>query len=123
MEMQLDKLTCDACGEELQLRNTNKAGIYVLFTLEDELNVYFACKGRCDERMKAEMRARKGKQQGWYDCFNLLNPAIWISKNMAFMNGLNAGEKYEQKSWKKIKNLLITTYATFTRNLTDKEKE
>jgi hypothetical protein len=123
MKMDLEKLVCDACGKELQLENTNKAGIYVMFKLGDELHVYFACKGRCDDQMKKEMSALGGESEGWLDCFTLLNPAIWISKNVAVMNGLNAGEKYEKNSWKKLKNLFITTFTTFTRDLTKEEEK
>ena len=121
MKMKMDTLVCDACGKELELKNTKTAGIYVMYKLDGEIHVYFACKGRCDDRMKEAMPA--GTYEGWLDCFILLNPMIWISKNMAVMNGLNAGDRYEEESWKKLKDLFITTFAAFTRDLTEKEQE
>ncbi len=120
MKMKLEKLLCDACSKELELKNTKHAGIYVMYTLDNKQHVYFACKGPCDHEMKKRVH---NLDEGWNDCFILLNPALWISKNMAVMNLLNAGEKYEEKSWSKLKNLFMTTFATFTRDLTDKEME
>lgn len=122
-------LYCDHCGANLL--EAGRTGVFVLLselnqennlTEEKYKDMYFACKGDCDNKLKDDFRAQGLKDAGWEDIDELCNPGIWIAKFMAFLNGIQTDHYLSQEAFKKMKKLFINTYPFVVRQLTSKEE-
>lgn len=123
-------LYCDHCGANLL--EAGRTGVFVLLselnqennlTEEKYKDMYFACKGDCDNKLKDDFRAQGLKDAGWEDIDELCNPGIWIAKFMAFLNGIQTDHDLSPEAFKKMKKLFINTYTFVARQQTSKEEE
>jgi hypothetical protein len=117
-------ILCENCGNDL-IKTPN--GIWVLWhTVTEEhrsnIDMHFACKGICDRKVTEVVRARHSAKgfiyDGWDDISDLLIPTVYLTKVMATVNGLAAGEAYEVDALEKFKWLLCATFPYVARNLT-----
>ena len=123
---------CDCCGKDLLVGDSYQS-IYVLLSrdidVEDEKkdrtteDMYFACKGECDNKLR-RMYAQEGLlDNGWDDLRDLTIPSIWIMRLMAFLNGIQRDRNMKEPAFGKMKQMFIRTYPYVARNLTTYEKE
>ena len=130
----LEPLVCERCGKNLL--DVDAHGIYCLLKEdlgEDEsglpienkvsANMYFSCKGECDEVLKARYREENLWDNGWYDIDDLCIPTLWISRLMAFMNGIYYDQDLGPEAFRKTKQMFLRTYPHVARHLTSAEKE
>lgn len=124
------ELICECCGKNLLLESEH--GNYVLLKEEDLDNggcqskykdMYFACRGNCDQTIKGMYQEKGLYDYGWESIDELCNPSIWISKIMAFINGIQQEQDMDNEAFIKMKKLFINTYPYVARHLTQKEKE
>ena len=128
----LPPINCDCCGKDL-LVGDNDQSIYVLLTkyinMEDTKedrtseDMYFACKGECDEKLKRKYANEGLFDNGWEDLRDLTIPSIWIMRLMAFLNGIQRDRDMKEPAFGKMKQMFIRTYPYVARNLTTYEKE
>ena len=122
------ELYCEYCGKNLLLESEH--GNYVLLKEEDLENggfgkqykdMYFACYGECDHELKSICQEKGLSDLGWESIDDICNPAIWISKIMAFLNGIQQDQDMDDVAFEKMKKLFINTYPYVARHLTQKE--
>jgi hypothetical protein len=110
------------------------SGIWVLWHASREtveghsyVDFHFACKGECDRMMEARIRARHAARgrvySGWDDIPDLTIPTVFIKKVMAVINGLAGGDQYESEALDKLKTLLLSTFPSVSRHLTDEDQD
>jgi len=125
-------LECDCCHRNLLDGEDN--GIYVLlyednFTGSDipevrfNADMYFACKGNCDKKLKEHFRQKGLMDNGWEDISDLKNPSLWIKRLMAFANGSFQDHDLSEVAFKKVKQMFLNTYPYVARNMTKEEEE
>ena len=123
------ELCCEYCGKNLLLESEH--GNYVLLKEEDLENggfgkqykdMYFACCGECDHELKRIYQEKGLSDFGWESIDDICNPTIWISKIMAFLNGIQQDQDMDNTAFEKMKKLFINTYPYVARHLTEKEK-
>ena len=124
------ELICECCGKKLLLESEH--GNYVLLKEKNLENggykkqykdMYFACCGNCDQTLNKMYQEKGLHDSGWESIDELCNPSIWISKIMAFINGIQQEQDMDNEAFKKMKKLYINTYPYVARHLTQKEKE
>ena len=86
-------------------------------------DMYFACKGECDEKLKRMYAQKDLFDNGWEDLRDLTIPSIWIMRLMAFLNGIQRDRDMNEPAFEKMKQMFIRTYPYVARNLTTYEKE
>jgi surface protein len=119
----------ECCGKNLLLESEH--GNYVL--LKEDLDnggcqskykdMYFACRGNCDQTIKGMYQEKGLYDYGWESIDELCNPSIWISKIMAFINGMHDNNDLSEDAFKTMKQMFIRSYPYVARNMTTKEKE
>lgn len=119
-------LHCDYCNQNLL--EQEDSGIYALWAKnssnDSEIyeDMYFACRGICDNRMSDRFNKKGLESSGWEDINDLCNPSIWIIRLMAFINGIQHNQDMGEVAFEKMKSLFINTYPYIARHLTTKEK-
>lgn len=129
-------IKCDCCGENLL--SGGKDGLYCLlqeFIGEDEhgfplkekgkqyKNIYFACKGVCDEKLRAYYHKQGFIDAGWEDINDLMIPTTWFRLLFAFVNGIYDEQDLSPEAYKRVKQMFVRTFPYIARHLTSKEKE
>ena len=123
------ELSCDNCGKNLLLDSEH--GNYVLLKQvdpKDDLyqkqfkDMYFACCGECDRLLKERYQKRGLWDSGWESIDELCNPVVWISRIMAFFNGIQQEQNMSGMAFEKMKKVFINTYPYVARHLTQKEE-
>ena len=124
------ELICECCVKNLLLESEHLN--YVLLKEEDFENgsyqerykdMYFACRGNCDKTIKRLYQEKGLYDSEWDSIDELCNPSIWISKIMAFLNGIQHKHNLDNIAFEKMKKLFINTYPYVARHLTQKERE
>lgn len=119
-------LRCDCCNKNLL--ELDDSGVFTLWSKtssngkEVYEDIYFACRGECDNKMSDRFTHKGLSDRGWEDINDLCNPSIWITKLMAFINGIQHNQDMGEEAFEKMKNLFIHTYPYIARQLTTKEK-
>lgn len=120
-------IECDCCGRNL-LVGDNDMSIYVYLqrqsfrkaVIED---MYFACKGECDAKLR-NIYSRKGYDANrWDDLRDLTIPSIWIMRIISFISEVQRERNIKKPAFEKLKQMFIRAYPYVARNLTTKEKE
>jgi len=122
------ELRCDYCDKDLL--SPEPHGIVSLWHKYDESgvsrdrteHVYFACKGHCDDRLRARQRAEK-MIDGWEDIPDLLIPTIYLRWTMSTINELRDGRTYSDQAFEKTKDLLVSLFPLVCRHLSDEDGE
>lgn len=122
------EITCDFCKKNLLLESEH--GIYVL--VKDDLgeagcskeykDMYCACRGNCDQKLKEKYRQKGLYDCGWEDIDEICNPTIWLMRFMAFVNGIHKKHDMSDVAFEKMKKVFINTYPYVARQLTQKEQ-
>jgi len=126
------ELLCECCGKNLLV---SKNGIFVVLNSQldsvdahgfpkysKERDVYYSCKGRCDDVLEARYKNQNLWNAGWEDLDDLMIPTLFIKNIMAFINNLRDGEM-EGESIEKMKKVYLSTFPYIARHLTEKEKD
>lgn len=125
------ELNCQFCGKDL-LKTKN--GIFVVwsdgkerigkngFSFVKEQDVYYSCKGTCDNRLDYAYRNKGLENAGWNDIDDLLIPTLFIKSIMAYLNQLSK-ETVSHDVHEKMKHIYLNTFPHVLRDLTDKEKK
>ena len=101
------------------ITNENGESIYV----EMNEDIYWACKGECDERIENRLRLKK-KSTGWEDIDDLVIPAHYVKWVLVVMNGIEKGKaKYTPEAYKKLKYFIMALSQKVMREMTVKERE
>ena len=120
------ELRCDFCNQDLlKLEDSGIFSLWVKANSNDKEvyeDMYFSCRGNCDDKMSARFSNRGLADRGWEDINDLCNPAIWITKLMAFINGIQHDRDMGDEAFEKMKRLFINTYPYIARHLTTNEK-
>lgn len=127
-------ITCDCCGANL-LQNGYE-GIYCL--LKEDLgddeegmpvksrqykHIYFACKGKCDDKLRKTFMKQGLYDCGWEDISDLTIPTIWFQKFCAFVNGIYDEQDLTPEVFKRVKQMFVRSFPYIARHLTTKERE
>lgn len=123
------EIRCDCCGKNLLLNSEH--GNYVLLKEDYEeceyeneyKDMYFACRGKCDNKLQSSFQEKGLFDCGWESIDDLCNPTIWIMRFMAFVNGIQKEQDMSDVAFEKMKRLFIKTYPFIARHLTQKEQE
>jgi len=126
-------ILCDYCGKNLL---DPPSGVWVLWHSAPDpagqakksfVDVHFACKGECDRILQIQVKSRHAPSgriyDGWDDVPDMVIPTVFISKVMAFLNGLFDGDRYEPEAFDKVKVLFLATFPLVSRHLNDKDRE
>ena len=89
----------------------------------DEKYSKLADAGKKHDRIVTEKYTKEGYIDEWDDIDDLCNPYIWMSKVMAFVNGLYNGNYMTEEAFEEFKQMLLRTYPYVCRHLTSKEME
>lgn len=123
------EIICDCCGKNLLLESEH--GNYVLLkeAIEDVgfgkeyKDLYFACCGKCDQKLKESFQAKGLFDIGWESIDEICNPTIWIMRFMAFINEIQNERDMNDIVFEKMKHLFINTYPYVARHLTQEEED
>jgi hypothetical protein len=127
-------IECDYCGKNLL---EPPSGIWVLWHADAKtgdgkhterfVDVHFACKGKCDKIMEDRIRNRHASlgfiYDAWDDIPDMAIPTVFITKVMAFFNGLVGGDQYEPEAFNKVKRLLLATFPLVSRHQNDQDQQ
>lgn len=119
---------CDYCGKSLL--HPEPHGIVCVWSPfnrhgpspKKTEKLYFSCKGRCDDRLKAPMR-EKDLIDSWEDISDLVNPTVYLRWVIGTMNELRDGEEYSDEAFDKLKDLFINLYPLICRHPSDADNE
>lgn len=123
------ELKCECCGKNLLLES--KHGNYVLLKEQDWENggyqkqykdIYLTCKGDCDRSLEKIYKSKGLYYSKWDSIDDLCNPVIWISKVMAYFNGIQKEHNMDDAAFEKMKLIILNTYPYVARHLTQKEQ-
>ena len=127
----LEPIECEYCHKNLLL-DTEHCNFIMLKKIigEDNLGLpisedkfsklVYACKEH--DRKVTEKYNKLGYNDEWGDIDDLCNPYIWMSKVMAFVNGIQHDNDMTEEAFEEFKDLLLRTYPYVCRHLTSKEK-
>lgn len=85
-------------------------------------HIYFACKGVCDDRLRAPLRAEK-MIDGWEDIPDLAIPTVYLRWVMSLLNELRGGKTYSDQAFDKMKDLLLNLFPLVFRHPSDEDTE
>lgn len=125
-------LKCDVCGKDLleALYRENDKGLIAQATHRDENGIehvkemYYACKGNCDEKLSKSIWECYKYSTGWKDITDLAIPQEFLRYVIATINRLRDGNyKYSDTAFEKEKNMIIALSQKVLREMTEKERE
>lgn len=125
-----EPIYCDCCGANLL--HGDKHGIYCLLKEDigeencenrQYVNIYFACKGSCDNKLCSRFQEQGLVDSGWEDLDDLTIPTIWIDHFLAFFNGVFEHQELSAIAYNRVKQMFIRTFPYIARHLTSKEQE
>ncbi|NFP49669.1 hypothetical protein [Clostridium argentinense] len=129
-----EPLLCSHCGKDiLNPANIKEYGSLIGFVRdykfskevnyhkEKFIDVYYACKGRCDDILDAKYSAQ-GYITDWKDVDDLKIPVEYMRWIMACMNNMREGSiEFEDDAFEKIKKAIMSIGQYVMRDLTDEE--
>lgn len=126
-------LECCVCGKDLleSMFTESYKGLVAYLERYDKSDekyhveeIYFACKGECDEKKRTQLFEKYQTVAGWKDLSDLIIPADFIKYIITTMNQLHSGRYiYSEQARKKEKELFIALSQKVLREMTDKERE
>lgn len=119
----LNPLLCEHCGANLLDGNHHGNYVFVKRPRETQIaKVYFVCKEH-DLEMKLSYEQQGYIDAGWEDIDDILNPIIWLTKVMAFINGIQRERDMSEEAFESYKQMLLTTFPYICRQLTQDERD
>lgn len=122
-------LPCCICGRDLLCIEEPKdrySGLigFAMDTAEHKyIDVYSACKGKCDRIMRARYREQH-YSTAWEDIGDMSIPTIYLRKYMALANQLYSGShQFSEESFNKFKKILIIISQLVFRHQSKRELE
>jgi len=127
-------LKCDNCGLDLLQSYENhrkinglmaEVSIYDNQSHEETVhNIYFACKGECDEKLKHAFQVQGYSSSAWHDIFHLTNPYEFMDYILAsFIRVSNDQAKYSPEALKRYVYLLKSLSQIVMKPPTNHDKE
>lgn len=122
-------LECKSCGTDIlkeMFKNQYHANFVQIFSYVDNTEhiheVYWACKGRCDDRLRFNLP--KGRYTNWQDIGDIIIPTKYIEWVLATVNLIKSGgNTYEETAFKKEKEFIIAVSQKVMREMTQEEKD
>lgn len=122
-----EPLTCECCGiDVLNSQGKNGIGTMIGFVKKENdviENIYVACKGDCDKKIREELR-QKDFYTTWNSINDLLIPYKYLEFNIAIMNQLrNSEEEYKDEAFNKLKEIIVSLSQVVMKNQNLKDFE
>ena len=122
-------LECKICGEDIlqeMYKNQYSANYVQVFEYLDGKehikDVYWACKGNCDDRLRFSLK--DGLHSNWQDIGDIVIPTKFVEWTIATLNQLQNGNYiYDDRAFKKEKEFIITISQKVMREMTQEEKD
>lgn len=123
-------LPCGACGRDLleALFTDEAPGVIAQVTkahpngMTEILDVYWACKGECDQALERAAHARHDAFTGWEDISDLTIPSWYLRWMLSTINQLHAKSHfYSSKALEKERTFLVAMAQKVMRETTDAE--
>jgi hypothetical protein len=125
------ELRCDVCGKDLleDLYTTDYGSVVAAVDERPQpgkrhvIEVYFACKGRCDETLERWAYERYKAVTAWEDIFDIAMPNQFLRWIMALINNLRDGVTFSDRAFDKEKHLIIALSQKVFREVSEAERE
>lgn len=122
-------LECKTCGIDIleeMYNNQYHANFVQIYSNENNTehihDVYWACKGRCDEIINRNLP--EGKYTNWQDIGDIIIPTKYIEWILSTINLIKSGiTTYEEKAFKKEKGFIVAVSQKVVREMTQEEKD
>ncbi|UPS90369.1 restriction endonuclease [Bizionia sp. M204] len=124
-------LECKTCGIDIleeMYNNQYHANFVQIFSYANDNktehihDVYWACKGRCDDIINYNLP--KGKYTNWQDIGDIIIPTKYIEWILATINYIKSGRNtYEEEAFKKEKAFIVAVSQKVVREMTQEEKD
>jgi hypothetical protein len=86
------------------------------------VDVYWACKGRCDDRLRAA--SPKNTLTGWEDIADLRIPLVFIKWMFMLVNRIKENiDTYEDEAYEKHLKFILAMFQTVMKNTSEGQKE
>jgi len=126
------ELLCENCGKNLlEVKN----GIFVMlaehvpdkeswsgYTETDVKDMFFSCKGNCDNILRLRYEHHGLFDAGWDDIDDVLIPTGYLRNLITFINKISE-DGLDKRILEKMKSLYINAFPYIARELTETEKE
>lgn len=130
----LDKyvpLNCKVCDKDIleEMYNEQYFANYVqVYSYENNINhihdVYWACKGECDNRLNHHYRKNEKLYTNWEDIGDIVIPYKYLKWTIATLNQIESGNYvYDKTAFEKEKEFMIAMSQKTMREMTEEEKE
>jgi hypothetical protein len=127
------EICCDYCGKNLL---DPPDGIWALWWTSRAarlgegnryVDTHFACKGDCDRRVAARIKAKHASEGGicdsWDDIPDFCIPTVFVSKIMALMNGFASGDTFTPEALDRTKQLILEVFPHISRHLSPEDEK
>lgn len=125
-------LKCKYCGRDLLEKDIQGKNIIVLCGKYDYDNgkgikyvrdVYWSCKGECDEKLREEYEKKGIGDLGWEDIEDLIIPTRFVDWICAILNNMQDGDVvFSEEAFEKIKQIIIGVSQLVFRDATEEKK-
>jgi hypothetical protein len=124
-------LECDNCGKDIleALYSEEYQAVVASVTKIDEnrkyqiIETYFACKGKCDEKLSQRAWQKYHETTAWKDISDLAMPNDFLRWILTTINQLSDDyHVYSESALKKEKHLIMALSQKIFREVTDKER-
>ena len=125
-------LYCASCGKELiESLNYEDYHAVICRVREDNtitntrkiIDVYCACKGKCDRELENEYFEKQGAMTSWDDLSDLMIPALFIKRVLTTMNALRLGSvEFTDDAYEKEKDFILAMSQKVLREMTEDER-
>lgn len=124
-------LECEYCHKDLLASEIQGLNIIVFVgrydyekNIEMVEDVYWSCKGTCDNRIQEEYIKKGFYNLGWEDISDIVIPSKYIAWICSILNNMRDGDiVFSDKAFEKIKNFIIASSQLAIRDTTEEKKD
>lgn len=121
-----EPLPCVVCGDDLLEAMYEKDGMSLVQYATETVNghqhikgLYWSCKGSCADAVQQRIG---NDYAGWHGLDDLTIPALYLTRVLAILNRMKAGETYSDSALEQQKNLLIALGQRVFRMMTAEDR-
>lgn len=123
-------LECEFCSKDLLEKSAQGMNIIVFFGNYDDEgieyveDIYWSCKGECDEKLKQYYKEKGFRDLGWEDIADLIIPTKFIDWVCAILNNMKYGDVvFSDEAFEKLKKAIICISQLVFKDTTEEKKE